>query len=89
VDGDAQVVELLKGKTIGDRTYRNRLDGYNQLAAITGKGPSARHEIFYLGESTVGAVRIDDYKFRFYRSAGWLARRKYASVCPLHHEPAS
>jgi len=26
------------------------------MAAITGKGPSARHEIFYLGESTVGAV---------------------------------
>jgi len=34
------------------------------MAAITGKGPSARHEIFYLGQSTVGAVRIDDYKFR-------------------------
>ena len=29
------------------------------MAAITDKGPSARHEIFYLGESTVGAVRID------------------------------
>src|ERR1700731_155886 len=40
--------ELLKGKTIGDRTYKNHLDGYNQMAAITGKGPSARHEIFYL-----------------------------------------
>src|SRR3979490_1269257 len=50
--------ELLKGKTIGDRTYKNHLDGYNQLAAITGKGPSVRHEIFYLGESTVGAGRI-------------------------------
>ena len=24
--------ELLKGKTIGDRTYKNHLDGYNQLA---------------------------------------------------------
>ena len=54
--------ELLRGKKIGDRTYKNHLDGYNQMAAITGKGPSARHEIFYLGESSLGAVRIDDYK---------------------------
>ena len=40
--------ELLKGKTIGDRTYKIHLDGYDQTAAITGKGPSNRHEIFYL-----------------------------------------
>src|SRR6266850_556602 len=32
--------ELLKGKKIGDQTYKNHLDGYNQLAMITGKGPS-------------------------------------------------
>jgi arylsulfatase len=32
---------------------------------ITGKGPSARHEIFYFAESTLGAVRIDDYKYSF------------------------
>jgi arylsulfatase A-like enzyme len=73
--------ELLKGKTIGDRTYRNHLDGYNQLAAITGKGPSARHEIFYLGESTVGAVRIDDYKFRFIdQPNGWLGDKTHPDV---------
>jgi arylsulfatase len=73
--------ELLKGKTIGDRTYKNHLDGYNQLAAITGQGPSARHEIFYLGESTVGAVRIDDYKFRFIdQPQGWLGEKTHPDV---------
>ncbi len=73
--------ELLKGKTIGDRTYKNHLDGYNQMAAITGKGPSARHEIFYLGESTVGAVRIDDYKFRFIdQPDGWLGEKTKPDV---------
>jgi arylsulfatase A-like enzyme len=73
--------ELLKGKTIGDRTYKNHLDGYNQMAAITGKGPSARHEIFYLGESTVGAVRIDDYKFRFIdQPKGWLGEKTHPDV---------
>lgn len=73
--------ELLKGKTIGDRTYKNHLDGYNQLDAITGKGPSVRHEIFYLGESTVGAIRIDDYKFRFIdQPAGWLGEKTHPDV---------
>ena len=73
--------ELLKGKKIGDRTYRNHLDGYNQMAAITGQGPSTRHEIFYLGESTVGAVRIDDYKFRFIdQPQGWLGEKTHPDV---------
>jgi len=73
--------ELLKGKKIGDRTYKNHLDGYNQLAAITGKGPSVRHEVFYLGESTVGAVRIDDYKFRFIdQPHGWVGDKTHPDV---------
>ncbi len=70
-----------EGQAIGDQTYKNHLDGYNQMAAITGKGPSARHEIFYLGESTVGAVRIDDYKFRFIdQPAGWLGEKTHPDV---------
>jgi len=73
--------ELLKGKQIGDRTYKNHLDGYNQVDCITGKGPSARHEIFYLGESTVGAVRIDDYKFRFIdQPEGWVGQKTHPDV---------
>ena len=65
--------ELLKGKKIGDRTYRNHLDGYNQVNLIMGKGPSARHEIFYFAESTLGAVRIDDFKYRFIEQPhGWI-----------------
>ncbi len=73
--------DLLKGVKIGDRTYKNHLDGYNQLDAITGKGPSARHEIFYLGESTIGAVRIDDYKYRFIdQPHGWLGAKTQVDV---------
>jgi arylsulfatase A-like enzyme len=73
--------ELLKGKQIGGQTYKNHLDGYNQMAAITGQGPSARHEIFYLGESTVGAVRIDDYKFRFIdQPEGWVGQKTHPDV---------
>src|SRR5215469_1202005 len=65
--------ELLTGKQIGDRTYKVYLDGYNQLDFITGKGPSGRHEIFYITESTLAAVRIDDFKYRFTdQPSGWL-----------------
>jgi arylsulfatase len=49
---------------------------------ITGKtDKSARHEIFYLGESTVGAVRIDDYKYRFIdQPQGWLGVKNHPDV---------
>ncbi len=73
--------QLLKGVKLGDREYKNHLDGYDQTAAITGQGKSARHEIFYLGESTVGAVRIDDYKYRFIdQPDGWLGRKDHMDV---------
>jgi arylsulfatase A-like enzyme len=64
--------QLLQGVNLGGRTYRNHLDGYNQIDLLTGKGPSLRHEIFYFGESQLGALRIDDFKFQFYQQPfGW------------------
>lgn len=49
------------------------LDGYNQLDFITGKSPSKRNEIFYFAETTLGAVRIGDFKYRFIdQPGGWL-----------------
>jgi hypothetical protein len=40
---------------------------------LTGKGPSKRHEIFYFAETTLGAVRINDYKYRFIdQPNGWI-----------------
>jgi arylsulfatase len=65
--------ELLQGKQMGDRTYKVHLDGYNQLDLLTGRGPSNRHEIFYFAEGTLGAVRIDDIKFRMIdQPDGWI-----------------
>jgi arylsulfatase len=81
--GNTTITEdLLKGVDIGGVTYKNHLDGYNQLDLITGKtDKSARHEIFYLGESTVGAVRIDDYKYRFIdQPQGWLGVKNHPDV---------
>lgn len=65
--------ELKKGLQLGSRNYKVHLDGYNQLDFITGKGPSARQEVIYLAESTVGAIRVNDYKYRFIdQPTGWL-----------------
>ena len=67
------VADLKKGKKFGERTYKVHLDGYDQMDMLTGKGPSKRHEIFYLTETTLSAVRIGDYKYRFTdQPGGWL-----------------
>src|SRR6516162_2655362 len=64
--------QLLEGVKLGDRTYKNHLDGYNQMDLLLGKGPSARHELFYFGGPKLGALRIDDFKFQFYQQPyGW------------------
>jgi arylsulfatase A-like enzyme len=65
--------ELKKGKQLGDRSYKVYLDGYNQMDLIAGKGPSKRNEVFYFAETTLGAVRIGDFKYRFIdQPNGWL-----------------
>ena len=71
--GDSEITEkLLKGVKLGERTYKNHLDGYNQIDLLTGKGSSKRHEIFYFGGAELGAVRIDDFKYQFYdQPNGW------------------
>jgi arylsulfatase len=64
--------QLLKGLKLGGTSYKNHLDGYNQLALLEGKEPSARHEVFYFSGPNLGAVRIDDFKFQFLQQPyGW------------------
>jgi arylsulfatase len=64
--------QLLQGVNLGGRTYKNHLDGYNQMDLLTGKGPSARHELFYFAEANLGAIRIDDFKYLFMQQPyGW------------------
>jgi arylsulfatase A-like enzyme len=82
IAGNPNIVEeFKKGKQIGDRTYKVHLDGYDQTAMITGKGPSNRHEIFYLTETTLSAVRVDDFKYRFTdQPNGWLGATEKVDV---------
>lgn len=71
--GNATITQdLLKGVTLGERTYKNHLDGYDQYDLLLGKAPSARHELFYFGGPKLGALRVDDFKFQFYQQPfGW------------------
>ena len=71
--GNPDITEqLVKGVKLGDREYKNHLDGYNQMDLILGKGPSKRHELFYFGGPQLGAIRIDDFKFQFFQQPqGW------------------
>lgn len=67
------VAELKQGKDLNGTTYKVHLDGYDQTPLITGKGPSNRHEVLYFAESTLGAVRVDNYKYRFIdQPGGWI-----------------
>jgi len=75
------ISELKAGKQLDGQNFKVHLDGYDQTAMITGKGPSNRHEIFYFGESSLGAIRIDDFKYRFIdQPGGWLGEKTKMDV---------
>jgi len=68
--------QLRAGVSLNGRQYKNYLDGYNQLDLLLGRAPSARREIFYFGGPTLGALRVDDFKFHFYQQPyGWPGER--------------
>jgi arylsulfatase A-like enzyme len=71
--GNANITDqLLKNAKLGDRSYKNHLDGYNQMDLLTGSGPSKRHEFYYFAGPKLGALRVDDFKFQFFmQPMGW------------------
>jgi arylsulfatase A-like enzyme len=82
--GDPDITQkLLKGVELGDRTYKNHLDGYNQLDLLLGKEPSSRHEIFYFGGPHLGALAwmISNSCFSSSPTAGPGKRSR--PTCPL------
>jgi arylsulfatase len=71
--GDVDVKErLLKGTTINGRSYRNHLDGYNQLDYLSGKTKeSPRKEFWYVNDDgQVVAARYEDWKVVFLENRG-------------------
>jgi len=67
--GDTTVKEdLLKGRKVGDMTYKVHLDGYNLLPALKGEGEWPRKEFLYwTDDGSVAALRYGNYKISFLR----------------------
>jgi arylsulfatase A-like enzyme len=65
--GDSNVkADLLKGKKVGDRTYKVHLDGYNLLPALKGEAKWPRREFLYwTDDGQVAALRYNNWKATF------------------------
>ena len=89
--GDPDVVKkVADGYKLGDKTFKQHLDGYNFLPYFQGKEQkSPRHEIFYFDQGgNLNAVRYDDWKVSFAINEGAIntAYRK-TPAWPLRAEP--
>jgi arylsulfatase A-like enzyme len=66
--GEPDVKEkLLTGLKVGDKTFKNHLDGYNFLPYFKGEvSESPRHEFFYFSDNAdLMALRYNDWKLSF------------------------
>ena len=66
IAGNPNVAEqLLKGTTVGSKTFNVHLDGYNLVPYLTGEAKeSPRQSLMYFSDDgDVMAVRVGDYKF--------------------------
>jgi arylsulfatase len=68
IGGNANVKdELLKGKTVGDKTYKVHLDGDNMVPYLTGQAPKSPRESFiYIDDDQqLTGLRYDNWKMVF------------------------
>ena len=65
--GDPNVKEeLLKGKKVGDMTYKVHLDGYNLLPALKGEAEWPRQDfVYWTDDGNVAALRYNNWKVTF------------------------
>ena len=85
---------LKKGGVKADgKTFKAHLDGYNQMDALTGKGPGARKEIFYFsGDGDLNAIRVGDWKITFTEMWGnlptaWHKTPSWPLITNLRRDP--
>ena len=74
--GDTAAKEdLLKGRKIGDMTYKVHLDGYDLGPALKGQGAWPRKEfIYWTDDGSVAALRYDNWKITFRDRITWVSR---------------
>lgn len=58
--------DLKKGRTIGDRSYKVHIDGYDLGSALKGQAPWPRNEfIYWTDDGSVAALRYGQWKISF------------------------
>ncbi|MGE4191636.1 MAG: sulfatase-like hydrolase/transferase, partial [Thermoanaerobaculia bacterium] len=75
--------DLLSGYKMNGTTYRNHLDGYDNLDYWTGKSEkSARREFFYYDETDLMAIRVDGWKMHIgvKHNGDWFDEKAFPSV---------
>ncbi len=75
--------ELLVGKKVGGKTYKNHLDGYDQSDLVLNNGKTKRKDFFYFTETTFHAVRYGDWKFMFRDQEDWFMSPQQSLSSPI------
>ena len=80
--GDTTAKEdLIKGRKIGNMTYKVHLDGYNLLPALKGQAEWPRKEfIYWTDDGSVAALRYNNWKITFLRQNAVGAERSGRSL---------
>lgn len=68
--------ELLNGKMVDGRKRVAHLDGYNQLDMLAKGGDSAREEFFFYNETSLNAVRFNEWKVHLKTKTTWTEPAK-------------
>jgi arylsulfatase A-like enzyme len=75
--------DLLKGRKIGDKTFKVHLDGYDQSDILLNNGKSKRKEFYYFTETTFHGMRWGDWKVLFIDQEEWFRGKQEALTTPF------
>ncbi|WP_303925621.1 arylsulfatase [Draconibacterium sediminis] len=75
--------DLLDGKTIGEKTYKVHLDGYDQSDLLLNNGKSHRKEFYYFTETTLHGMRYGDWKVLFRDQEKWFRAPQTVLSTPI------
>ena len=84
--------KLRAGYRAGDKNFKVYLDGFDQTPVLAGKGPGARHNIYYFDDNAnFNAIRWNDWKIHFaYMMEGWAGPREslnFPRIINLRSDP--
>jgi arylsulfatase len=84
--------KLKAGHRAGDKTFKVYIDGFDQTPLLGGKGPGARHNIYYFDDNAnFNAMRWRDWKIHFaWQMQGWGGPREalnFPRIVNLRSDP--